>query len=387
MGASKLEERLNRNILSLEESLIRKFNIHAQLKGAKYFLTLGEPDFPTPKIIKEACIKALEADKTKYSLTVGNQGFRRKIREFELNKNEVDYEEDEILITTGSTEALTCSLLTMLNPGDEVILLTPTYPLYQQIINFAGGQVINYDTSSDQFQINEKRLASLITNRTKAMIITSPNNPTGTILSDESLDIIHRAVIQHGFFVISDECYNQIVYGPRRLGISKFQDIKDSIIVCQSLSKPYAMPGWRLGYMLAPKGFLKHAMKMHQYMVVCVNTFIQDAGMVAMDFDPSEMVESYEMRRDYVYSRLCEIGIEVVKPEGAFYMFPSIKKYGLDSWEFCSRLVEEEGIALIPGKCFGADDFVRISYCVEMSVIIQAIDGLERFIKNLELKI
>ena len=379
-----MEERLNQQILKVEESLIRKFNSIAQSKKAKYFLTLGEPDFFTPTEIKDACIKALEANKTKYSLTIGNVDFRKKIQAFELDLNDVYYEEEEILITTGSTEALTCSLLTMINPLDEVILLTPTYPMYQEIITFAGGIPVKIDTSFEDFQLTEAKLADAITPRTKAIIVTSPNNPTGSIFNDDSLEVIHQAVLKHGLFVISDECYNQLVYEPRRLGISKFQDIKDSIIVCQSLSKPYAMTGWRLGYMLASKEFLKHAVKLHQYMVVCVNNFTQDAGIAALDYDPSEMVESYRERRDYVYERLCRMGMEVVKPEGAFYMFPSIEKYGLNSWEFCTQLVEKEGIALIPGKCFEADNFVRISYCIEMSVIIKAMDGLERFIERLK---
>jgi aminotransferase len=173
------------------------------------------------------------------------------------------------------------------------------------------------------------------------------------------------------------------VYGERRLGFSKYQDIRDYIIICQSFSKPYAMPGWRLGYMLAPVAFTEHALKIHQYMVVAVNTFIQDAGIVALDYDPAEMTESFKHRRDYLYDRLVKRGMDVELPEGAFYMFPSIKKYGMKSWEFCQRLVEEEKVALIPGICFDADDFIRISYCVDMKIIVAAMDRLERYLNRL----
>jgi len=374
---------LNQQVYKIEESLIRKFNTFANDVGAKWLLTLGEPDFTTPEIIKNACKTALQENKTKYAPTSGNFDFRQAICEFEARVNQIHYEADEVMVTTGSTEAITAAILTMLNPGDEVIILTPTYPLYRQIVTFAGGKIISIDTSKYDFQLTTSMLEKAITDRTKAIILTSPNNPTGSILSDESLEIVYQAVRKHQFFVLSDECYNQIVYEQRRLGISKYQDIRDYLIICQSLSKPYAMPGWRIGYLLASKSFLEHALKVHQYMVVCVNTFIQDAGIVALAYDSKEMVDSYRERRDYVYERLIEMGMEVLKPEGAFYMFPSIKKYGLSSWEFCQRLVEEEHVAFIPGICFEADDFIRISYCVDWETLEQALNRLAAFLKKL----
>lgn len=374
---------LNQRVYQVEESLIRKFNTAAKEAGAKWVLTLGEPDFTTPEIINNACLKALQENKTKYAPTPGNLDFRQAICEFEAKVNQVQYEVDEVMVTTGSTEAISAAILTLLNPDDEVIILTPTYPLYRQIVTFAGGKIRTIDTSEHDFQLTTSMLEQVITKRTKAIILTSPNNPTGSILSDESLEVVYQAVRQHQFFVLSDECYNQIVYEKRRLGISKYQEIKDYIIVCQSLSKPYAMPGWRLGYMLASKAFLEHALKVHQYLIVCVNTFIQDAGIAALNYDPKEMVASYQERRDYVYERLIEMDLDVVKPEGAFYMFPSIKKYGLSSWDFCMRLVEEEGVALIPGICFEADRFIRISYCVDWQTLEHALNGLSAFLNRL----
>ena len=374
---------LNKRVFEVEESLIRKFNNMAQANGAELILTLGEPDFPTPEIIKDAAIEALNQNKTKYGMTPGNLDFRKKVCEFENRVNQIQYAPDEVTITTGSTEALTAALMTMLNPDDEVIILTPAYPLYKNITHFVGGKIVAIDTSHNQFQLSKEMLDAAITPKTKAIILTSPNNPTGAILNDQSLEVVYEAVKKHKFFVISDECYNQLVYSDRKLGFSKFQDIRDYIVVCQSFSKPYAMPGWRLGYLLASKEFTEQAVKIHQYMVVAVNTFIQDAGIAALDFDPAEMTESYRQRRDYVYDRLVKMGVEVELPEGAFYMFPSIKKFGMDSWEFCSRLAEEEKVALIPGICFDADDFIRISYCTHMDVIVPAMDRLERFIKRL----
>jgi len=374
---------LNERVLEIEESLIRKFSDYARSVGAKYILTLGEPDFATPDVIKKACIAALDADKTQYAQTPGNLDFRQKICEFEKRVNKVDYKPSEVTITVGATEALTTAILTMLSPGDEIIVLSPSYPLYKNIVMFAGGKVVAIDTSENRFQLSKEMLDEAITDKTKAIILTSPNNPTGSILTDESLEIVHQAVKKHKFFVISDEVYNQILYSKRRLGISKYQDIRDYIIVCQSLSKPYAMPGWRIGYMLASTAFTEHALKIHQYMVVSVNKFIQDAGIAALDYDPSEMIESYRERRDYVYHRLVKMGMDVDLPEGTFYIFPSIKQFDLKSWEFCERLAIEESIALVPGLAFDADDFIRISYCVDKNLLALAMDKLENFLKRL----
>ena len=183
--------------------------------------------------------------------------------------------------------------------------------------------------------------------------------------------------------MINDEVYNQIVYDERRLGFSKYQDIRDFIVVCQSLSKPYAMTGWRLGYMLAPTRFMKEVMKIHQYMVIAANTFIQDAGITALDYDVTLMVESYRERRDYVVGRLRKMEFEFPNPDGAFYIFVSIEKYGLTSWDFCEKLVHAESVALVPGVCFDTDDHIRISYCVDMETLACGMDGLERFIATL----
>lgn len=378
-----MNEMLNQRLFDVEEILIRKFSQWAYDEGAKHVLTIGEPDFDTPNEIKQSAIKALEDGKTSYGTSYGNQDFRKAIQVFEKHMNEVDYDLSEIMVTTGSTEGLTATLLAMLNPGDEVINLTPAYPLYKNVVALAGGKIVPIDISKNNFQLSEEMLDAVITEKTKVIILTSPNNPTGSVLSDESLAVVYQAVKKHKFFVISDEVYNQIIYGERRLGFSKYQDIRDYIIVCQSLSKPYAMTGWRLGYVLAPLWFMEEVMKIHQYMVVAVNTFIQDGGIAALDFDVTPMVESYRMRRDYVVERLMQMGFEFPNPDGAFYVFPSIEKYGMKSWEFCEKLVRDERVALVPGICFDADDHIRVSYCVDMKTLVAGMDGLERFIAML----
>jgi len=381
-----MKELFNKRLVQADEILIPRFVMWSKANGAKYNLTLGEPDFDTPDVIKEATIKAIHDNKTKYSLNLGNQDFREKIVAFEKSYNQIDYDKDEVLVTAGSTEGITIALLSILNEGDEVILLSPTYPLYPGVIEFTGAKVVKVDTSSHNFQIDEESLNNAISDKTKAIIITSPGNPTGTILSDESLELVYQAAKKHQFFVISDECYNQIVFEEVKPGIAKYSDIKDLVIVAQSLSKPYSMSGWRLGYLLGGKEFISQAMKVHQYVIAAVNTFIQDGGIAALDFQPKELVDTYKRRCDYVYDRLIKMNLEVVKPQGAFYIFPSIEKYKIDSWTFCERLVLEESVALMPGICFDADGFIRLSYCVDDHTIEEALNGLERFISKLEVK-
>jgi len=378
-----MKELLNSRLGEAEESLIRKFSLMAVKLGAEHILTLGEPDFDTPNEMKESVIKALEAGKTSYGTSHGNEEFRQAIGAYEARVNKVTYDPSEILVTAGATESLTVALMTMLNPGDEVINLIPAYPLYKNVVTFAGGKMVNVDISKNNFQLSAEMLEAAITEKTKVIILTSPNNPTGTMLTDESLEVVYKAVKKHNFFVISDEVYNQLVYGEYRLGFSKYQDIRDYIIVCQSLSKPYAMTGWRLGYLMGPLWFIEEALKAHQYMVLAVNTFIQYGGIAALDYDVTPMIESYRKRRDYVADRLTKMGLEFPNPDGAFYVLVSIGKYGLKSWEFCEKLVHAERVALVPGVCFDADDHIRVSYCVSMETLAAGLDGLERFIDTL----
>lgn len=374
----------NEQILKVTESEIRKFNDYARANNAEYYLTLGEPDFYTPEVIVEATEKAMNEHKTKYGPTPGNLSLRKKICEFENKFNNVNYNPEEVIITQGSTEAITSALFTILNPDDEVIIPIPAYPMYREIVTYQKAKVVTLDTSNNNFQISKEMINSVITDKTKCIILTSPNNPTGTILSDESLNNIHNAIKDKGIFVICDDVYNQIVYTERKPGFVRFQDMKDRIVVCQSYSKSYAMPGWRCGYMLASEEFIFHAKKIHQYMIVALNTFIQDGMEVALDIDNQYMIDSYKERRDYIYNRLVNMGLDVVLPDGAFYIFPSIEKLGISSMDFCKRLVKDYKVAIIPGFCFEQDKYIRISYCVAMDVIKISCDKIEKFVNVLK---
>lgn len=375
---------LNNEIVKVEQSEIRKFNDYTHSVGCNLYMTLGEPDFYTPDEISNEAIKGIKEHKTKYGPTLGFLNLREKICEFEKKKNNVDYTPDEVIITHGSTEALTSAFFTMLNPGDEVIIPTPAYPMYRQIVQYMKGKVVTLDTTKTNFQISTEELKKCITNKTKCIILTSPNNPTGSVYDDETLENIYTIVKNKPIFILCDDVYNQIIYNNTRPTFSKYQDIKDQIIVCQSYSKSYAMPGWRCGYMLASKEFVSHASKIHQYMIVALNTFIQDAMIKALDYDPKPMVLEYKKRRDYIYDRLKAMGLDVIKPEGAFYIFPSIKKFGMSSLEFCKKLAIDYKLAVIPGYCFEADDYIRLSYCVSMDKIVEACNRLEDFIKTLK---
>ena len=376
--------KLNENIQKIETSLIRRFNDMADRQNAELFLTLGEPAFNTPDSVKQACVDALYQNKTHYGPNTGIKELREKVAEFEKRKNNLDYTPDEVMITNGSTEALTCALFTILNPGDEVIIPTPAFLLYEMIITYTGAKAVYMDMSANDFQISKKMLDEYITDKTKAIILTSPNNPSGTIFNADTLENVRSAVKDRDIFVICDECYNQLVFTDEKpKSFCNFSDMRDRIIVCQSFSKPYAMTGWRLGYMMAPEYIIKHAMKAHQFMTVSAGTFVQYAGIAALDFDPSQFVAVYKKRRDYVYDRLVKMGFDVIKPDATFYIFPSVRKFGLDSYEFCKRLLEEQSVVIIPGVAFGSEGNVRISFCVDDDVLVKALDRIEIFVKNL----
>ena len=376
--------KLNENIQKIETSLIRRFNDMAVRQNAELFLTLGEPAFNTPDSVKQACVDALFQNKTHYGPNTGIKELREKVSEFEKRKNNLDYTPDEVMITNGSTEALTCALFTILNPGDEVIIPTPAFLLYEMIITYTGAKAVYMDMSANDFQISKKMLDEYITDKTKAIILTSPNNPSGTIFNADTLENVRAAVKDRDIFVICDECYNQLVFTDEKpKSFCNFSDMRDRIIVCQSFSKPYAMTGWRLGYMMAPEYIIKHAMKAHQFMTVSAGTFVQYAGIAALDFDPSQFVAVYKKRRDYVYDRLVKMGFDVIKPDATFYIFPSVRKFGLDSYEFCKRLLEEQSVVIIPGVAFGSEGNVRISFCVNDDVLVKALDRIEIFVKNL----
>ena len=379
-----MEHRLNPNLVKSPRSAIRQFAQLAAATPGCISLTLGEPDFPTPEPVCQAAKASLDAGQTHYIPNNGNLDLRRDIAAFEEQAHGLHYSEDEVIVTVGATEGLFAALCGILEPGDEVIVPTPAFVLYQCIIGLCGAKFVALDTSVNAFQITEDMLSAVVTDRTKAIVLNSPNNPTGCILSEDSLAAVARFARDRDLFVICDEVYRQLCYADTCPQFSSlYPELKDRVIVIQSYSKPYAMTGWRVGYLLADFPVKSQLEKLHQYDVVSTVSFLQDACRVALDQDPGPMVEVYRKRRDYALARLEDMGLEVTKPKGAFYIFPSIEKFGLTSAEFCTRMITEAGVAATPGFCFGSDKHIRISYCCADEVLREGLDRMEQFVGTL----
>ena len=372
---------LNQNLSRLKRSQIRLYtNLARQTPGCA-MLTIGEPDFATPDAIKAAAAAALEADMTHYAPNQGTQALRRTVADFEIRRGHA-VTEDRVLITVGACQALFTALLGILNPGDEVIVPTPAFNLYESIITIAGAKMIPLDISATGFRIDADALESLITPRTKAIVINSPNNPSGTILSRESLDAVKQAILGKPIFLIWDGVYSQLSYGPCP-DLTLDEALRDQTILCQSFSKPYAMTGWRLGYLTCPEYVMDRLLLLSAATITAVPTFLQEAAVTALAQDPSPMREAYRRRRDYVCRRLTEMGLTYPQPEGAFYVFPDIRKFGLGSEEFCTRMIREGKVAAVPGACFGAEGHIRLSYCCGDEELKTGLDRLDAFIAAL----
>ena len=379
-----MQDKLNTALYTAKRSAIREFSRRAALMPDCVRLTLGEPDLPTPASVCAAVGKALAAGETHYIENNGSAALRQAIADLEREKNGMDYAADEIIVTVGATEALFTALFGVVNPGDEVIVPTPAFVLYEQIINLCRGVYVPLDTSADAFQIDPERLAALVTPKTKAIVLNSPNNPTGCILDRASLDAVYRVVRDRDIFVICDDVYRGLTYGAEYHSFAEYRDLREKLIVVQSFSKPYAMTGWRVGYLMADRPVKERLELVHQFTVVSTAAPFQRACIEALRYDPAPMREIYAQRRAYVLRRLRELGMDVRTPEGAFYVFPSVRKYGMDSTAFCERLLSEAHVAVTPGAAFGADGFIRISYCCATEELEKGLDRLAGFVRSLE---
>ncbi|MBQ7491985.1 MAG: aminotransferase class I/II-fold pyridoxal phosphate-dependent enzyme [Clostridia bacterium] len=379
-----MTERLNSALCNVRKSSIREFTRIAKSVEGCMFLTLGEPDFNTPDEIKRQAKMDLDANLTHYPENNGQPQLRMAISDFEREKNRLDYAEDEIIVTIGATEALFVALFGILNPGDEVIVPVPAYVLYEQVINLMRGKYVPLETGDTAFQPVRERLEAAITPATKAIILTSPNNPTGCIYTEETLDMIADVLRGRDIFIICDDVYSQLVYTDRYKSFSSYRQFRDRMIVVQSFAKPYAMTGWRVGYLMTDRPLKQKLEVIHQYAVVSAASFVQNACVEALRSDPGGMVEIYRKRRDYVYGRIVGMGLPVNKPEGAFYIFPDISRYGMDSMTFATKLANEGKLAVTPGVSFGDDNCVRISYCYSDEELREGMDRLERFIGGLD---
>ena len=375
---------LNSNLMQLKRSQIRTFTNLARETPDCAMLTIGEPDFDTPEAIKAAAVAALQQGQTHYAPNQGTWKLRAAIGAYETQRGN-PVTEDRVLVTIGACQALFTAFLGILNPGEEVIVPTPGFTLYESLIQIAGAKMVPLDLTKTGFQMDGDALKRAITPKTKAILINSPNNPTGTVLNEESLAAVKEAVLGKPIFVICDNVYNRLAYGPCP-DLSLDRDLREQLILCQSFSKPYAMTGWRIGYLTAPDYVMDRLLLLSAATITAVPTFLQEAAVEALRTDPSPMLETYVRRREYVCTRLRQMGLSFPEPEGAFYVFPDISEFGMASEEFCTRMIREGKVAAVPGSCFGAEGYIRLSYCYSDTELEKGLDRMEVFVKKLREK-
>ena len=372
---------LNQNLTAMKRSGIRAFTELARQTPDCRMLTIGEPDFDTPAPIRAAAAAALDRGETHYAPNQGVAALRQAIAQFETRRGNPT-EAAQVLVTAAATQALFTALMGILNPGEEVVVPTPAFPLYESIITAVGGKMRVLDLTRTGFQITPDALAEVITPRTKAIVLNSPNNPTGTVLNRQSLAAVKEAVLGKDIFLICDNVYSALSYGDCP-DITLDPVLKEQVLLCQSFSKPYAMTGWRVGYLVCPEYVMDRLLLLSAAMIAAVPTFLQSAALEALNTDPTAMVETYRARRDYVCRRLDGMGLVYPKPEGAFYVFPDISRFGMDSAGFCERMIREGRVAAVPGSCFGAEGYIRLSYCCSDRELAEGLDRMEAFLKNL----
>ena len=372
---------MNHNLEKLQRSGIRVFTNLARQTPDCRMLTIGEPDLDTPKEIRAAAARAMEAGQTHYAPNQGTESLRKAIAAFETRRGRPT-EPSEVLVTVGATQALNAALTGILNPGDEVIIPTPAFSLYDSIVTAAGAKSVFLDVSRTGFQITREALEGCLTERTKAIVLNSPNNPTGVVLNEASLEAVAQAVRQRDIYLLCDNVYGALSYVDCP-DLTLKEDLRDKTILCQSFSKPYAMTGWRVGYLAGPEALISRLLLLSAAQIAAVPTFVQAAAETALTLDVSPMRELYRARRDYVTGRLKAMDLYFPEPEGAFYVFPSIEKFGIPSWEFCTRMIQEGGLAAVPGICFGTEGYIRLSYCYSDRELREGLDRLEGFIERL----
>lgn len=372
---------LNQNLNTLKRSQIREFTNLARETPGCAMLTIGEPDLDTPENIKLAAIAALNANQTHYAPNQGTLALRQAIAAFETNRGH-GVRPEQVLVTIGACQALFTALLGILNPGEEVVVPTPGFGLYDTIATIAGAKAIPLDVTKTNFQITGEGLDAVLTDKTKAIILNSPCNPTGVIFNEESLAAVKAAVSGKPVFVVCDNVYHDLRYADCP-DISCDPELKDQMILCQSFSKPWAMTGWRVGYLTCPDYVMDRLLLLSAATITAVPTFLQEAAVAALNTPVDPMREIYRKRRDYVAARLKAMGLSFPEPEGAFYIFANIEKFGLDSRTFCTRMIREGKLAAVPGSCFGTEGYIRLSYCYSDEELKTGLDRLEAFIAAL----
>lgn len=384
------ENILAEKVKEMKPSGIRRFFTLAAEKKDVISLSVGEPDFKTPEAAREAAIKLIAEGNTKYTANSGTKELREAISKY-LTKFDLHYDaEEEMIITVGGSEAIDAAIRSLVNPGDEVIVVEPCFVCYAPMVELCHGKAVHLSTKMENgFSLTADELRSAITDKTKLLILPFPSNPTGGIMTREQLEAIAEVLRGTDIMVLSDEIYGELTYGGKQhVSIASIEGMRERTLVVNGFSKAYAMTGWRLGYICGPREILSQLYKIHQYGIMCAPTISQAAALVALEECDDSVVamrEEYDRRRRMVVDRLNAMGLTTFEPEGAFYVFPNITASGLSSEEFCMRLLNEKNVAIVPGNAFGeaGEGHARISYSYSVEHLNTALDRIEEFLKEL----
>ena len=383
---------LNKDLVDVKPSGIRKFFAIAEEMENVISLGVGEPDFLTPWHIRQQGIDFLERGATRYTANAGLIELRNEISNFYARKYLVKYDPNsEVLVTVGGSEGIDMAIRAIISRGDEVLVVEPSFVCYKPIVEVCGGVAIPVPTKSENdFKLTCDDIEQYVTERTKAIVFPYPNNPTGAIMTAQELKEISKVIIKHNLFVISDEIYSELTYTSQgHTSIAAIDNMQERTIVINGFSKTYSMTGWRLGYALGPAKIIEQMTKLHQFAIMSAPTNSQYAAIDALkngDSDISKMVMDYDMRRRFTVDAFRKIGLDCFEPKGAFYVFPCIKSTGLSSDEFCERLIKEKHVAVVPGNAFGdcGEGYIRASYCYSIDNIKEAISRIGEFVKELK---
>ncbi|MFT8317691.1 MAG: aminotransferase A [Sporolactobacillus sp.] len=384
-----MNKELNGYVRSIQISGIRRFSEKVKNYPDAISLTIGQPDFPTPEHVKAAGKAAIDQNLTAYTSTPGTIEVRQAIADYAAEKYDLHYDpETEILTTIGASEALDLSFRVLLEKGDEVILPGPAYPGYPGPIHLAGGLPVYCDTRETHFKLTAAQIKEKLSARTKAIVIPSPANPTGAVMNEEELREIAELLKDKAIYIVSDEIYSELTYGVKHVSIASFPGMREKTIVINGLSKSHAMTGWRFGYTLSSEAITQELVKIHQYSTACISSITQYAAIEALTVgknDAEPMRQEYKRRLDYVMQRLLDMGIEVIRPDGAFYVFLSIEKFGISSEAFALDLLEKGGVAIVPGTAFSeyGEGYLRLTYAYSMDKLRVALDRMERYVASL----
>ena len=387
------EDVLSSRVQSISPSGIRRFfDLASEIEGV-ISLGVGEPDFSTPWHICDAAIYSIENGKTHYTANQGLLELRKEICNYHKKRFHTEYDpNDNVIVTVGGSEGIDIALRALINPGDEVITMNPSYVAYAPGVTLAGGTCVPIELRhEDDFKLKPEALENAIRDKTKVLLINFPSNPTGGVMSHDDYAKLVPIIKKHQLIVISDEIYAELTYDGEFASLAQFDEIKDQVIVINGFSKAFAMTGWRLGYLLANKTLIQAMNKIHQYVIMSAPTAAQYGAIEGLKNGLShveEMVASYRARRNFIVSGFNRIGLKCHMPHGAFYVFPDIRATGLSSDAFCELLVKEEKVACVPGTAFGeaGEGFIRVSYAYSIDHIREALNRLEHFLKKFNLK-